>query len=144
MMTRTLGEAQWRLDPVGNLLCLATLSATPMVRSPRSAAACFITEGALISPTELHARLGPESLLVLMQYTPPFWEPARPESITTPLLWIAGGADAVIPERVERRSAAYYGAEYIVVEGAGHDLMLERSSRTTVEQLHAWLAERVA
>lgn len=143
MMTRTLGEAQWRLDPLGNLLCLATLSATPMVRSPRNAAACFITEGALISPTELHARLGPESLLVLMQYTPPFWEPARPESIRTPLLWIAGGADAVIPEPIERRSAAYYGAEYVVVEGAGHDLMLERSSLATVEQMHAWLAERV-
>jgi hypothetical protein len=30
------------------------------------------------------------------------------------------------------------------VPGAGHDLMLERSSLTTVERIHAWLAERVA
>jgi pimeloyl-ACP methyl ester carboxylesterase len=144
MMTRTLGETQWRLDPLGCLFCLLTLSATPMVRSPQHAAAAFISQGALLSPNELHARLGPESLLVLMQYQPPFWEPARPETLTTRLLWLAGGADAVIPERVERRSAAYYGAEYVVVEGTGHDLMLERSGRSTAEQIHAWLAERVA
>ncbi len=143
MMTRTLGEVQWNLDPLGWLLCLATLSATPMVRNPQSAAACFITEGAILSPNELHARLGPESLLVLMQYTPPFWRPASPEAIATPLLWIAGEADAVLPERVERRSATYYGAEYHVVKGAGHDLMLERSYTETARMIHDWLAERV-
>jgi pimeloyl-ACP methyl ester carboxylesterase len=142
MLTRTLGETQWRLDPLGNLLCLATLSATPMVRSPRRAAACFITEGALVSPAELHARLGSESLLVILQYTPPFWRPAAPEALRTPLLWIAAGADAVIPAPVQRLSAAYYGAEYRVIDGAGHDVMLECSSLHTALLLHDWLVQR--
>jgi pimeloyl-ACP methyl ester carboxylesterase len=104
MMTRTLGETQWRLDPLGCLFCLLMLSATPMVRSPRRAAALFLTEGALISPEELHARLGPESGWVLTQYTAPFWHPASPETITTPLLWIAGGEDADINQHLTRRS----------------------------------------
>ena len=142
-MTRTLGTNLLRLDPVGVLLYAATLSATPMVRNPRRAAACFITEGAIISPEELHARLGPESGWVLLQYQPPFWEPARPETISFPLLWLAAGADAVLPERVERPSAAYYGADYVVVEGAGHDLMLERSYAETARTIHDWLAARV-
>jgi pimeloyl-ACP methyl ester carboxylesterase len=144
MLTRTLGETQWRLDPLGNLLCLATLSANPMVRTPQRAAACFITEGALLSPAELHARLSPESLLVILQYTSPLWQPAAPEAIRSPLLWIAGGADAVIPERVQRLSAHYYGAGYQVVSGAGHDVMLERSSAQSARSLHEWLAKQVA
>jgi pimeloyl-ACP methyl ester carboxylesterase len=143
MMTQTLGEAQWRLDPLGVMLCAATLSATPMVRSPRSAAACFITAGALVSPAELHARLGPESLLVLLQYTPPFWRPAAPETIGTPLLWLGASADAVIPEPVQRRAATYYRADYQLVEDAGHDLMLERSSAASARATHDWLAQRV-
>lgn len=143
MLTLTLGKHIWRLDPVGLLISLATLSATPMVRSPRHAAACFIAEGAIMSPNELHARLGPESGLVLLQYTPPFWKPAAPDTISTPLLWLAGGADAVIPERVSRLSAAYYNAEYHVAAGAGHDLMLECSTAETAHAIHGWLAARV-
>jgi pimeloyl-ACP methyl ester carboxylesterase len=103
MNTLPLAEPIARRDPLGSLLCLLTLSATPLVRNPRRAAECFITDGAIISPEELHARLGPESLLVLMQYQPPFWEPvARTD---TPMLWLAGGSDAVLPEWAERRSA---------------------------------------
>jgi pimeloyl-ACP methyl ester carboxylesterase len=137
-------RAMWRLDPLGCLLCALTLSANPLIRSPRHAAACFITEGAIMSPDELHARLGPESGLVLLQYQPPWWRPARPEDVETPLLWLAGGADAVLPERLERPSAAYYGADYVVVPGAGHDLMLERSYAETARSIHDWLAGRVS
>jgi hypothetical protein len=48
----------------------------------------------VISPGELHANLGTESLWVLLQYNP--------------LLWLAGGGDAVISEPEGRRSAAHY------------------------------------
>jgi pimeloyl-ACP methyl ester carboxylesterase len=135
---------QWRLDPLGNLLCLATLSVNPMVRTPQRAAACFITEDALLSPAELHARLSPELLLVILQYTPPFWRPAAPEAIRSPLLWIAGDADAVIPERVQRLSASYYQANYQATSGAGHDVMLDQSSAQSARTLHEWLAKQVA
>lgn len=127
-------------DPLGILLCLLTLTATLLVRNPRRAAECFITEGAIISPVELHARLGPESAWVLGQYQPPFWEPVA--HTDTPMLWLAGERDAVLPEWAERRSAAHYGADYVVIPGAGHNLMMERSYHETAEQIHQWLAGR--
>lgn len=140
MQTNALMANVARLDPLGMLLCLLTLSATPLVRSPRHAAALFLTEGAIISPTELHARLGPESGWVLTQYRPPFWYPA--ERTDTPLLWLAGERDAGIPEPFERASAAHYGADYRVVAGAGHNLMMERGYRETAALIHEWLVAR--
>jgi pimeloyl-ACP methyl ester carboxylesterase len=128
------------LDPVGFLLSAMTLTTTPTVRNPHRAARMLITEGAVYSPQELYARLGPESLWVLLQYNPLLWSPvARTQ---TPLLWLAGGSDAVISEPEQRRSAAHYGAEYVVVEGAGHNLMMERSYRQTAETIHNWLVEQ--
>jgi pimeloyl-ACP methyl ester carboxylesterase len=143
MQTIQATGAVWRLDPLGVLLSFLTLSANPLTRSPKRASACFISEGAIMSPNELHARLGPESALVLLQYQLPWWRPARPEDVQTPLLWLAGGADAVLPEHLERPSAAYYGADYVVVPGAGHDLMLEKSYAETARRIHEWLADHV-
>ena len=48
----------------------------------------------------------------------------------------------LITEPEERRSAAHYGAEYVVVEGAGHNVMMERSYRQTAEKVHNWLVEQ--
>lgn len=127
-------------DPVGYTCCFLTLSATPMVRNPRRAAEAFVTEGAIMTPAELHARLGPESGWVLLQYRPPFWSPV--ERTNTPLLWLAGERDALIAEADQRQSADYYGADYVAVRGAGHNLMLERSYRETAETIQHWLVER--
>ena len=128
------------LDPVGTVRSTLTLTTTPVMRSPESASRALITEGAILSPEELHAKVGPESLWVLLQYNPLLWRPAM--HVETPMLWIAGGADAVCPEKKQRRSAAHYGAEYVVVEGEGHNLMIERSYRQTAETIHEWLVER--
>jgi pimeloyl-ACP methyl ester carboxylesterase len=128
------------LDRAGFWLSLATLTATPSVRDPEHAARMFITEGALYSPEELHANLGAESLWVLLQYNPLMWSPAR--HVRTPLLWLAGERDALTTEAEERRSAAHYGAEYVVVSGAGHNLMMERGYRQTAETICNWLVGR--
>lgn len=130
-----------RLDPVGVLLAALTASATPYIRTPAYAARKLISANALYSPQELHARLGPESSLVLLQYNPPFWAPAK--KVKTPLLWLAGEIDAVIGEAAQRRSAAYYGANYVVVPGAAHNLMMEHTYRQIVEMIHRWLSQRV-
>jgi pimeloyl-ACP methyl ester carboxylesterase len=47
-----------------------------------------------------------------------------------------------VPETAERRSAAHYGADYRVIAGAGHNLMLERSHRETAALIHGWLQEQ--
>lgn len=124
-------------DPVGSLLCILTLSSTPLIRSSERSAEMFINPGALYSPKELQASLGPESLWVLLQYNPLFWSPVTHTSV--PLLWLAGAADTLISEPEERRSAAHYGAGYVVVPGAGHNLMMEKDYRETAETIHKWL-----
>jgi pimeloyl-ACP methyl ester carboxylesterase len=126
--------------PVSVLLSFATLSATPVIRTPRAAVDYFLTEGALLGPEEFHAKLSPESLLVILQYAPPFWKP--PLNTKTPLLWIAGTGDATTPEHIHRASAAAYGAEYRTVAGAGHDLMLDRRYRAAAEAIHAWMVKQ--
>ncbi len=126
-----------RLVPSFYFEVMRTLDAWPLVSSPARAARAFISAHADITPEELFAKLGTESLVVLFQHNPPFWYP--PDHVQTPLLWIAGGADTLLPEPLMRRSAEYYHADYFVVEGAGHDVMLENSYRETAERIHRWL-----
>lgn len=128
-------------DPAGFGLCTLNLTTAPLVRNPFRVAQMFISEGAALSPQELYERLGPESLWVLLQYNPLQWRPAQ--QIKTPLLWLAGAADTLIPEAGEAQSARHYGATYMVVPEAGHNVMMEKSWRETAVTIHNWLAERV-
>lgn len=131
-----------RIDAVGQILSLLTLSATPAIRTPEIAFRWFCTPGAIMSPQELHARLGPESALVLAQYAPHFgWHPAT--ETHSPTLIIGAEADLCIPVRYQRAAAAHYGCDYMEVPGAGHDMMLEQSFAQTARQLHDWLAARM-
>lgn len=128
------------IDLAGAMLSLLTLTTTPMVRDPLCAARLFLTPGAVVSPQELHAQLGPESVLVLLQYNPPFWKPAA--QTHTPLLWLAGGGDILIRETAERHAARHYQAKYHLVPGEGHNLMMEKSYRETAAAVHEWLASQ--
>ncbi len=138
----TMKDGFWlifNLDPLSNIL--SSLSWTSeMVRNPYRAARALITEGALYTPQALHAKLGPESVIVMYQHNPPFWSP--PEEVNTPMLWLAGERDAVVDEPSERRSAAYYNADYVMVEEAGHNLMMEHNYRQTAKTIHNWLVEQ--
>jgi pimeloyl-ACP methyl ester carboxylesterase len=129
-----------RLDPVGLLLLFVQDSATPMMRTPQVAANALISDTAVIAPSALYEQLGPESALVLFQHNPPFWKPA--DNVQTPMLWLAGEVDAFFSEPAERRSAAHYGADYRVIEGAGHNIMMERNFLETAEMIHEWLSSR--
>ncbi len=126
--------------PVSLILGIATLSASPAVRTPRAAAELFLTEGSIIDPEEFHGLLSPESLIILFQHMPPFWRPNV--ETATPLLWLAGTDDVVTPERMHRASARDYGADYHTVPEGGHDLMLDRSYRTTAAKIHTWLVDQ--
>lgn len=126
-----------KLDPLFLPLALKELSATPLVRNPYRAARALISEQAQVSPITLFSKLGPESLLVMYQHNPPFWQP--PSQVGTPLLWLAGTEDALLNERVERRSAAFYSADYVTIPGAGHNIMMEPQQGKTVAQIHEWL-----
>ncbi len=135
------GFTRWlRLDPVGMLLASLSSSTRPFIRTPQQAAKKLISTGAVYTPEELHARLGPESAWVMMQHNPPFWHPV--EQVKTPLLWLAGEVDAVISVESERRSAAYYHPDFVVVPNAAHNLMMEHNYRETADTIQNWLSKR--
>lgn len=127
-------------DPLGVLMMLKSWDATPLVRPGADSAARFLVGPQAAMPLErLQPKLGPESAMVLYQHNPPFWSPAG--SLKTPLLWIAGAEDPLLTEAAERRSANFYGASYLVADGARHNVMMEHNYRQTAARLHHWLEE---
>ena len=134
------GYGSWvKRDPLGVLLATLTCSANTFIRNPNEAAKMLISDQAVYTPAEFHARLSPESLWVMVQHNPPFWHP--PKRVRTPLLWLAGEKDATISVEAGRRSAAYYGANFVCVPDSAHNIMLERSYRQTAETLQDWLRQ---
>jgi len=136
--------ALWKLiafDPVGVLLMTLSWDATPMRRdAPGSAVRFLVGPQAAVPLQELQPRLGPESVIVMYQHNPPFWYP--PEHVRTPMLWIAGEDDPLLVEPAERRSAAHYGADYVVAARARHNVMMEHNYRQTARAIHTWLDKR--
>lgn len=124
-------------DPWGIILSLLTLSSTPAVRNVGRAADLLITRGARVTPDELFKMLGPESMWIVLQHQPPFWSPRL--KTRTPLLWIAGTHDKATKEARHRASAESYAADYVVVKGAGHNLMMDGRSSEAAGSIHQWL-----
>lgn len=129
-----------RHDPQGIILSLLTLTSMPAVRNAARAADLLITQDALITPEDLFGRLGPESMWIVLQHQRPFWSPRLKTG--TPLLWIAGTHDKATKECRHRSSAASYTADYVAVEGAGHNLMMDGRSGEAAEAIHQWMAVR--
>jgi pimeloyl-ACP methyl ester carboxylesterase len=130
-----------KVDLLGCLTCFFTWNANPLVRSPRIAARKLITEGATMPPQELHSCLGGESALILFQHSPPYWIP--PERVRTPTLVVAGERDAVVSVKGLRRTAKIFNADFQLVPGSGHNLMVERTYCETANAIAEWLEKRV-
>ena len=132
----------YRFDPESVSMAWKDFSATPAIRTTEHVARLFLCPGSLISAEALKQQLGPESGLVVLQHTWPFWTPAK--QVPIPLLWIAPEHDVCIDEREQRASAAYYDAEYVCVPNTNHDVMLEASAHEVADRIHGWLERHVA
>jgi pimeloyl-ACP methyl ester carboxylesterase len=129
-----------RLDPTLLARVILDWSATPFIRTPELAGRGFLAPNSIVSPTELHGRLYPESLLVLYQHNPPFWRP--PTQVATPMLWLAGAWDALFSVESQLRSAVHYQAYFAVIQEAGHNLMMAHNYQETAWAIHEWLVEQ--
>ena len=128
-------------DPIGFLLVGLTLSTQPFIRNAKRAASMLITEGATYTPEELHGKLCEESALVLNQHNPPLWQPLP--NPRTPILWLGAEKDAVVGLKGARKSAEFYGADFRLVEGVGHNLMMEKNYAETAKEIDHWLTTKV-
>jgi pimeloyl-ACP methyl ester carboxylesterase len=127
-------------DPLGMALMFVNWNANSWVRTPEAAAAKLLSKEAVVSPEELQRQLVGESTLVIFQHNPPFWKPA--ENVTAPMLILAGEKDAVLSVESLRQSAAHYQADFVVIPGAGHNLMMEKTYLQTIEKIDTWLNEK--
>jgi pimeloyl-ACP methyl ester carboxylesterase len=58
------------------------------------------------------------------------------------MLWVAGEKDAVISLKGARRSAEFYGADFLSIPNAGHDLMMESGQAETAAKIEVWLSAK--
>ncbi len=72
------------------------------------------------------------------------WEVMRPAPLpprgATPLLLLAAGRDALFPVAAQAASARALGADFEVVPGSGHDIMLDVAWREGARLVLDWLA----
>ena len=134
-------KAFFRLDWRGNFLSYLVMR-SEWARTPERAGKALLSPDSVISPQELYDQLGPESLVVVWQHALPWRVPA---TLTTPILWLGGERDALIPEYAARRAASIYPtATYVKVEGAAHNIMMEHNTREIAGQVDRWLKETLA
>ncbi len=65
----------------------------------------------------------------------------RPKRVGTPIRVVAARGDRIFTVGEGQALAAAYGTEALVVDGAGHDLMLDPAGRPALDQVLAWLAD---
>ena len=89
----------------------------------------------------IYARMQPESRRALMDMTwwglPAFWRLARAETLV-----LATARDALISQALTESTARLLGAEYRIVDGVGHALMLDARWERAAEALLGWLEEQ--
>lgn len=127
-------------DPTGAILTVLDLTATPMVRNPKSASSMLTSPQAIYSPEELQKRLNGESCWVLVQYNQLMWHPKK--NPQTPLLWIVPEEDKAVRADAQARSARFYDADVIPVPEAAHNVMMEPNHRDTATKIHEWFVQQ--
>ena len=61
-----------------------------------------------------------------------------------PMLVMGGLEDQLIPESFVRQTALHYGADYQLIQGAGHSMMLGPEWEKSAEVLEQWLTGNVS
>lgn len=118
-----------------------TWSLYPIVGTPRLAREFLFARD--LPPERLSAyfaRLQDESYLAYLDMVA-FALP-RPRRVSTPLLVIAGGRDAIFTPREARRTARAYQADIKLFPDAPHDLILDTAWQPVADAMLAWLDAR--
>jgi pimeloyl-ACP methyl ester carboxylesterase len=126
-----------RRIPAGFARANLGLSMYPIVESQALTKAAFFspsTPAATVRTT--HERLQNESYRA---YVEMFVKRPRPNRVATPVRVIAAEHDAIFSLAEQRRLAEAYGTEAVVIDGCGHDVMLEPRGRAALDRIFDWI-----
>lgn len=126
-----------RKMPLRFLVATLTTNLRLLVGTPELAAATLLTPGSLVSPDKLASQLQNESLQASLELV--FSANRAPEQVKTPMLVIAAEKDGIFPVPEEEATARAYGAEYVMIQGQGHDLMIERDALLVAGKIREWI-----
>ncbi len=123
----------FRADPTTVLTTISTLSLWPFVRTPERSHQLFFADDedpGVVSHAHQHLQNEsfPAFLSMLSRWP-------RPAKVTSPVSVIAAEQDHIFTLAEERDLARAYGTDAVVIEGAGHDLMLDRRWPQLVDQI---------
>ena len=123
--------------PSAILKGLLTMNMYQWVATPELAQALFLNEGSDIDAIAFQQKLVRESILVGTQTMIPF---ARVNKNTAvPVLVVAGEKDNVFTVTEEKATAQKYNADFILIQGQAHNLMMESAWQSVADQIHEWI-----
>jgi pimeloyl-ACP methyl ester carboxylesterase len=132
----------WRLfrkHPARFIIGGLTLNSSHWIGTPALVAEYFVSSGAACSPEMISARLDNESVRAGIEACLWLWRTARTvRAAKPPVLVVAAGDDTIFPLREEQYTARAYGADFRLIEGQGHDLMLERDWQQVAAHIRDW------
>ena len=86
---------------------------------------------------QVHRKIGGESFRAAAEMLPPL---RGSRSFGCPVLVVNGTADKVVPHRYAEKTADALGATMISIDGAAHELMLDRGWEDVARRVRDWLA----
>lgn len=134
----------WRIlraMPLALLWTSLTLRTYPMASTPeRARFHLFSADLAAERLARYHAQLCDESVFAVLDMMG--LDLVRVKKITTPMLVLGAGADAVIPPEQFAATARAYGTEAVMIPDVAHRIQLEDNWQVAADAILAWLAER--
>jgi len=125
--------------PGPTLAAISTLNMWRLVATPALARADFFTDETPQHTVEsTHQRLQNESYTA---YLSMMLRRPRPTSVSAPTLVIAAQHDPLFPVAEQAALAAKYGTEAAVIEGAGHDIMLDDGWEQAADLAIEWIEQ---
>ncbi len=132
----------WRLfkkHPARFVFGGLTLNPRRWIGTPALVAEYLVSDGAACSPETISARLDNESARAGIESCFGLWRTAGAVKAARQLvLVVAAGNDRMFPLKEAQDTACAFGADFLVIEGQGHDLMLERDWQQVAAHIRNW------
>lgn len=111
-----------------------------LVETPDLAAVHLLSADTSIDLQDFHSHLVPESIRAFLSILSPS---LHPEKVSSPVLVLAGGKDALLSLEEERMTASALNAKFVVFPGQAHNLMMEPAWRQVADAIDAWVTNEL-